>query len=146
MKVILLTDVKGVGRKHEVKNVADGFAINKLFPQKLAEPATEAKLAEVARAYAAKEAQKAAEEAALDRKVDALRGARVEVKARATPQGGLFKAVGQKEIVRAILEQKLLEIPVPSIVVEPIHHTGEHKVILKGVHAKADLMVVVVPL
>ncbi len=38
MKVILLKDVRGVGMHGEVKNVADGYAINKLFPSKMAEP------------------------------------------------------------------------------------------------------------
>ena len=41
MKVILLQDVPKVGRKYEIKNIADGFARNKLFPKKLAEQARE---------------------------------------------------------------------------------------------------------
>ena len=41
MKVILNQDIGGVGRKYEVKNVADGYAANFLFPRKLAVPATD---------------------------------------------------------------------------------------------------------
>ncbi|MDZ4225909.1 MAG: 50S ribosomal protein L9, partial [Patescibacteria group bacterium] len=44
MKIILLKDVRGIGAHHEVKSVADGYARNFLFPQKLAEPATEEKV------------------------------------------------------------------------------------------------------
>ena len=44
MKVILLKDVKGVGMHGEVKTVADGYAVNKLLPMKLAEPATDEKI------------------------------------------------------------------------------------------------------
>jgi large subunit ribosomal protein L9 len=146
MKVILLADIKKIGRKGEVKNVADGYATNLLFPKKLAEPATDAKLAEVARMQAEKEAAKRAEEAALDRMLDGLRGARIEVPARATPHGGLFKAVGQKEISRAILEQRSLEIPTPSIDTEPLHTTGEHTVKLKSANTKSEITVVVTPI
>ena len=40
MKVILLTDIKGSGRKYDVKNISDGYAMNFLLPNKLAERAT----------------------------------------------------------------------------------------------------------
>ena len=40
MKIILKEDIKGVGRKYEVKNVADGYANNFLIPKKLAEYAS----------------------------------------------------------------------------------------------------------
>ena len=144
MKVILLADVKKIGRKGEVKTVADGYATNLLFPKKLAEPATEAKLKIHEEARLAKEAEKLAQEAAYDRMVDTLRGAKVEIKARATPKGGLFKAVGQKEVAQAIREQKSLEFPVSMIILEPLHTTGEHAVELKSANKKADLIVSIV--
>lgn len=48
MKIVLLQDVRGVGKKHEVKQVADGYAMNFLLPRGLAAPATADKLAESA--------------------------------------------------------------------------------------------------
>lgn len=144
MKVILLADVKKIGRKGEVKVVADGYATNLLFPKKLAEPATEAKLKAHEEARLAKEAEKVAQEMAYDRMVDTLRGGKVEIKARATEKGGLFKAVGQKEVAQAIREQKSLEFPVPMIVMEPLHSTGEHTIGLKSANKKADLIVSIV--
>ncbi len=143
MKVILLTDVKKIGRKGEVKNVADGFATNMLFPKKLAEPATEAKLKAIEEEKVAKESQRQAEEAAFDKVVDSLRGSRIEVKARATEKGGLFKAVAEKEISLAIRTQKSLEVPEKAIEVEPLHIIGEHAVGLKSAHKKADITVVI---
>ena len=145
MKVILLADVKKIGRKGEVKNVADGYATNLLFPKKLAEPATEEKLKAYEQARLAKEAEKQAQELAHDKMVDSLRGAKVVVKARATEKGGLFKSVGQKEVAQAIREQKSLEIPVPMIILEPLHTTGEHTIVLKSQNKKADITVSVVP-
>ena len=47
MKVILLQNVKKIGKKHEVVNVADGYANNALFPKKLAVPATQKELARI---------------------------------------------------------------------------------------------------
>jgi large subunit ribosomal protein L9 len=61
MKVILLKDVRGVGQHGTVQNVADGYAINRLFPAKLAEPATEAKLKEIEATAAVRAAQIAQE-------------------------------------------------------------------------------------
>ncbi len=143
MKVILLTDVKKIGRKGEVKNVADGFATNMLFPKKLAEPATEAKLKAIEEEKVAKESQRQAEEAAFDKVVDSLRGSRIEVKARATEKGGLFKAVAGKEISLAIRAQKSLEVGEKAIEVEPLHTIGEHTVSLKSANKKADITVVI---
>src|SRR5258708_3880321 len=103
MKVILLKDVRGVGIHGDVKTVADGYAINKLFPSKLAEPATEEKMKQVESQKAARqEAAKKVEEQ-LDNKVLQLRGKKVVLQSRATEKGGLFKTIAAKDIVKAIL-------------------------------------------
>src|SRR3989344_8752926 len=65
MKVILLKDVRSVGQHGEVKSVADGYALNFLFPKKLAEPATEEKIRQL-------EARKKAHEAEALKGVEAL--------------------------------------------------------------------------
>ncbi len=144
MKVILLGDIKGVGHKNEVKNVSDGYALNFLFPKKLAEPATDGKLQIIEQAKQAKEKEQKDKEAALDKLVDMLRGSTVEVKVRATEKGGLFKSVGKADVSRAIREQKSLEIPETVIHLEPLHTTGEHTVTLTSRNKKADMTVKVV--
>ena len=71
-------------------------------------------------------------------------GARVEIAARATEKGGLFKAVGPAEIVRALKEQKGIEVPEACIALEhPLKTTGEHAVELKNKNAKATLTVAI---
>ena len=84
MKVILLKDIRGVGQRHEVKNVADGYAVNFLFPNKAAEPATEAKLKafEADKAKRDTEAQKLEEQTIS--KLTMLQGKTVTISSRAT--------------------------------------------------------------
>lgn len=144
MKVILLKDVRAVGQHGEIKEVADGYARNFLFPHKYAEPATEEKMA----AYAARkqelEAARAKEEEFLNNKVASLRGKQVSVMARATEKGGLFKSVTPTDIVKAIRAQHSLEIPESAVVVkEHIKTVGEHGVMLESKKEKAELIVAV---
>lgn len=142
MKVIFLRDVKGVGQKGTVKEVNDGYAANFLLPQKLAEVATDAKLAAVAKAEADKQAQKDAEALALDTKVDSLRGAVLTISVKAAPSGGLFKKVTEADVVKAIRAQKSLEMPEGAIVMdEPLRAVGDHAVGLKSAHKKAEVTV-----
>ena len=145
MKVILLKDVRGVGMHGEIKNVADGYAINGLFPKKLAEAATPEKVAKFEAMRAEHEAQKAQEEEQFDNKVAALRGKKVSLSIRATEKGGLFKAVHEKDVAKAILGEHALGIPEGAITFpEPIKTVGEHVVMLKSKNNKAEFGVVVV--
>lgn len=144
MKVILLKDVRGVGQRHEVRNVADGHAINYLFPQKLAEPATEAKIRELEAQKAAHEAELQKQEEALGKSVQQLNGKKVTLHVRATEKGGLFKAVTSKDVARAILAEHGIEIPESAIQFSAhIKTVGEHAVALASKSHKAELTVAV---
>lgn len=144
MKVILLKDVRNVGMHGTIKEVADGFARNYLFAHKLAEPATEEKIAAFNAAAAAREAEarKAAEQ--LDTKVQSLNGKTVSLAVRATDKGGLFKAVGPADIAKAIRAEHSLEIPEESVVLsQPIKTVGEHALLLQSKSHKVSFGVVV---
>ena len=146
MKVILLKDVRGVGMHGEIKNVADGYAINGLFPKKLAEAATSEKIADVEAKRVAHEAEMQKEAEQLDNKVAALRGKTITISSRATEKGGLFKAVHEKDVAKAILGEHALAIPEDAITFpEPVKTVGEHVVLLKSKNQKAEFGVVVVP-
>ncbi len=137
--MILLKDVRGVGSVRDIKNVADGYAINFLFPQKLAEPATEEKIKQLETAKQAHDADLHKREEELVHKVQSLHGKRVTIASRATEKGGLFKAITQKDIAKAILAEHSLEIPEAAIVIpEPIKTVGEHIVSLHSKSTKAD--------
>jgi len=144
MKVILLKDVRGVGQHGEIKNVADGYAINKLLPFKLAEPATEEKMRQYEKNKAAHEAEAVKLEEQQSNKIKSLHGKKVTISAKATEKGGLFKAIAEKDIAKAILAQLSLEIPLESIgIQEPIKTVGEHVVQLQNKSQKAELSVVI---
>ncbi|HEV8666829.1 MAG TPA: 50S ribosomal protein L9 [Candidatus Paceibacterota bacterium] len=145
MKVILLKDVRGVGMHGEVKNVADGYAINKLFPQKMAEPATDEKIKQYEAKKVEHEAQLAKEEEQLGNKIKSLNGKKVTITAKATEKGGLFKGIIEKDIAKAILAEHSLEIPTDLMTLEnPIKTTGEHTVTIESKSQKSSLTVEVI--
>lgn len=146
MKVILLKDVRGVGQHHEVKNVKDGYAINFLFPQKLAEPATEEKVKALESSKKAHEAELEKAEEALTEKILKLKGKRVALQSKTTEKGGLFKAIAAKDVARAIKAEHDVDIPEEAIgFPEHIKTAGEHTVLLSSKTQKVELLVAVVP-
>lgn len=124
MKIILMHDVGGVGKRHEVKDVSDGYALNFLIPRGLAEQATKEKLAAHEKHVAEDTAKKAKEGEALKAAVKSLNGARIQLTVRATEKGGLFKTIGPQEIARALREQKSV-----SISPDAVHPLGAIKTI-----------------
>ena len=105
MKVLLLADVKGSGKKGELVNVSDGYARNFLFPKKLAKEANaqalnELKNAEESKAFKIKQETEAAQASA-----DKINGKSVSILAKAGQGGKLFGSVTAKEIAEAIKKQ-----------------------------------------
>ena len=146
MKVILLKDVKGVGRIHDVKDVADGYAINNLLPRKLVELATPEKIERWKATAAQHEQEIAAQEKTLAAHIKELNGARFDISARATEKGGLFKAIGAPEIIRAIKAEKKLDIPESAVKLEhPLKTTGEHSVEFRAHGATSTIIVAIAP-
>lgn len=105
MKVVLLKDIKGKGKKDDVLNVPDGYARNFLFPQKLAVEASAQALSEVKSKNEAKEhhAQEMLDN--LNALAKRLKGRGVTVSAKGGKEGKLFGSVTAKDIALAIKEQ-----------------------------------------
>ncbi|TSC85148.1 MAG: large subunit ribosomal protein L9 [Parcubacteria group bacterium Gr01-1014_17] len=144
MKVILLQDVTKVGKKWEVKNVADGFAQNSLIPRRLAEAATASAVtrAEAARKFS--EENKVASAETLSRNLKTLEGVRVEISAKANEQGHLFAAIHESEITKAIKEKTGIVVS-PEFLksAHPIKTVGEHTIEIVAGDAKGACTVVV---
>lgn len=125
MKIILLKDVKGIGRAHESVEAKDGHALNYLIPKKMAVVATGAamKEAELRRRQAADRA--AIDSALLAQNISALAEARIVIRTKANEKGHLYDAVGKPEIIAAAKEQARIDLPEGAIALEkPIKELG----------------------
>ncbi|RAK20554.1 LSU ribosomal protein L9P [Anoxybacillus vitaminiphilus] len=110
MKVIFLKDVKGKGKKGEVKNVADGYAQNFLFRQGLAIEATPANL-KALEAQKNKQKREAEEELARAKQLkEQLEQLTVELSAKAGEGGRLFGSITSKQIAEALQSQHNIKI------------------------------------
>ena len=129
MKVIFNTDVRGQGKKGEMKEVSDGYARNYLLPRKLASEATADALNALKLKEKAKAAQMAKEKALAEENAKRLSGVVVQISARAGQGGRLFGAVTSQEIADALREQHGIELEKNKIVqAEPIKQFGSFEV------------------
>lgn len=129
MKVIFNVDVKGQGKKGEMKEVSDGYARNYLLPRKLAMEANADNLNAYKLKEKAKAAQIAKEKAAAQEIASKLSGIQVKIAAKAGSAGKLFGSVTSREISEALREQFGIEIEKQKIVqAEPIKSFGTFEV------------------
>ena len=146
MKVILLEDVKKLGKKGDLVDVSDGYARNFLFPRNLAKEATEGSLKQLKQVKdaIAKKKQKELEQAKELAKV--LSNTTVTLKVKAGEQGKLFGSVTSKDISEALKKQYNIEVDRRKIELqEPIKSLGSYKVDIKlapEVDAKLSVKIV----
>lgn len=129
MKVIFLQSVPRVGKKDEVKNVNDGYAVNFLFPKKLAEPATSSAVAKLEQRKKEIAIFKEVEETLLIKNLEELKGQIIELVGKANDKGHLFKSIHKEEIVKALQDKHKASIDAQYIDLErPIKEIGEFKI------------------
>jgi len=125
MKIILLKDIKKMGEVGEVLNVADGYARNFLFPQRLAEQATERslkKVEEIKTKKLQKEENKTKEIREIAKEIS---GKKIIISAKAK-DGKLFGSVDANKIAEEIKKQLSVEIASDAIKIKvPIKEIGE---------------------
>jgi large subunit ribosomal protein L9 len=146
MKVILLGDVKALGKKGDVVNVAEGYARNFLLPRNLASEANKGALAEHAaqkRAREKRDAQTLADAKELANKLEATQ---LAVKAKAGGNGKLFGAVTNADVANAIARDLSVDVDKHKIEIKSqIKTLGTYPVEIKlhrNVVAKATINVV----
>ncbi len=144
MKVILLAKVRGLGDINDVKEVADGYARNFLFPHHLAVQASAKSVADL---EAHKKRQAKLEAADLQRQqsvAERLDGVEVALKEKTNDEGVLYAAVGSQKIVDS-LKKMGFEITKDQIIItKPIKEVGEHEVTVKfrhGLEATVNIVV-----
>ncbi len=132
MKVILLQDVKNMGKAGNVVNVSDGYARNFLIPKGLVKEATPANMKELERIKAANAAilaENLESAQALEKKIAMLR---VTIKTKGGEGGRLFGSITAKDIADALQQQHGIGIDKKKFILEsPIKQTGEHVVEIK---------------
>lgn len=129
MKVILLQDVKGMGKAGEVAKVSDGYARNLLIPKGLVKEATNSNLRELERQNAANAAKKAEGLESAQALAKQLALLRVKLVTKGGEGGRLFGSITAKDIAEGLMNQHKIEIDKRKIVLDnPIKQTGEHVV------------------
>ena len=132
MKVVLLADVKGHGKKDEVVEASDGYARNYLIPRGLAKEATKGALSEVKGKNEAKAYHKEQELLAAKETAKKLEGAKVTIKSKAGENGRLFGKITNQNVADAIKYQLHVVIDKRKIVLpDGIKNIGSQSVEIK---------------
>lgn len=128
MKVILLQDVAKIGKRSQVVEVPDGYALNQLIPKRMAEAATVVNMKRIEKLQASAQASSAADEARFEAAHKALTEKTIKIPTELNEQGHSFKAVSELVIAEAAQEMGI-DIEAAMIVVgQPIKEAGEHTV------------------
>ena len=132
MKIVLLKDLHKVGRKYDVVEVADGFALNSLIPSKAAEIATPSNISKYSKLKDVETASRKAIEEEVVAKLDKLVSATFTIQAKANEQGHLFAAVHKEEIINAVKDQAGVNLDPEYIALEgALKQVGTFEVPLK---------------
>lgn len=142
MKVILLKDVAKIGKKFDVKNVADGYALNFLIPKKLAVLATKEAVSKIEESKKTEMAEKNIQNELLLKNLETLASSGVVMKGKANEKGHLFAGIDKKELISEIKKQVRLDIPEDLIEMDkPLKEVGDHKIQISYNKKKFDLIV-----
>jgi len=142
MQIILLKDVKKLGKANKITNVADGYARNFLFPQGLAEQATEGSLKRVEKIKIEKAEEEKAKAEELRKSAEKISGKKITISVKAK-DGKLFGSVDVGKIAEEIKAQLSIEVDSDKIKIDsPIKEVGENKVeIVFSDEIKSNLVV-----
>ena len=129
MKVILLQDVKKLGKKGEVADVADGYARNFLIPRGLAEEANRGSIKQLKQEQKALERKRERELEEAKELAQKLSGISLTLSVKAGDQGKLFGSITNKDIYDALVKQYKVEVDRRRIELEdPIRALGDYQV------------------
>lgn len=143
MKVILMADVKNLGKKGDLVQVAEGYARNYLLPRGLATEATEGKMKQLAQQQASAARRKMKEEERSRELAARLDGLTVKVFGRAGESGRLFGSVNNKDIAEALQREHGIEIDKRKIILkEPIKQLGTYPVQVR-LHPQVEAQLIV---
>ena len=129
MRVIFLKDVPRVGKKYDIKEVPDGYAVNFLLPRKLAETATVKAVALLEQKKKNIEIEREVQNDLLIKNLEEIKNKTITIKAKADEKGHLFSAIHEKTLVEEMGRQHHAQIAEEFIVLEkPIKSIGEFEI------------------
>lgn len=132
MKVLLRSDVKGVGRRGDIVNVSSGHARNFLLPNDLAIVANDGTIAQADVMRKSRELQIATDRESARNLATSLAAKTISISAKAGNEGRLFGSVSAAEIVKAVLDQTGVTIDRKHVQLEaPLRTLGEHLVVVE---------------
>lgn len=147
MKVIFKKDVPGIGRMHDVKNVADGYAINFLFPRNLAVAASATAVKDIEKKKADKAAEAQVQENLLIKSLATLKDSTVTLRGKASEKGHLFSSIHAEDISKALAEQVHMSVDARFIkIAHPIKEVGEHVINVEVGERKGTFKLIVAAL
>ena len=143
MKVVLLKDVKNMGKRDDIVNVSDGYARNFLFPQKLAAEATPGTLKEIERKRAAQDAREAELRTEALAKAEVLKNKTIVLQVKCGDKGRLYGSVTAAEVAEALEKQHGIKADKRKIDIgDPIRETGIREIsvwLYSGITTKMKL-------
>ena len=129
MRVILLDNVRGIGKIGDIKDVKDGYARNFLFPRNLGKLATRANQKEAETLKAKRVILLAQEEERALQAAEKLKDLNLEITARTSPTGSLYASINKAELIKHIKEKAGVELTTDMIVLhDALKSTGSHQV------------------
>lgn len=131
MKVILLEDIKGIGKRREIKNVKTGYANNFLFKQGKAVEATKANIEKMEEEIRLEKENHAKHIADAKKTKEQLEKFKVDLKAKSGPDGKLYGSVTSMDVSDAIEKASGLKIDKRKVVMDNIKNQGEYDVKVK---------------
>ncbi len=143
MKVVLLKDVKNMGKRDDILTVSDGYARNFLFPQKLAAEATPGTLKEIERKRAAQDAREAELKAEAQAKAELLKNKVIVLEVKCGDKGRLYGSVTAQEVADALEQQHGIKADKRKIDIgDPIREVGIREIsvwLYSGITTKMKL-------
>ena len=144
MKIILLKDVAKVGRKYDIKDVSDGYALNMLIPRGLAVQGTVEQVKKIEQMKKADQAEKMIQGELLLKNLETIKNLTLNLREKANDKGHLFAGVTKEMLVSEIFKAIRMNIDPESIKLEkPLKENGEHKVTIEALGKKAEFTVVI---
>lgn len=144
MKVIFLKDVAKVGKRNDVKEVNDGYAINFLFPNKLAERATDKAIKDLELKKKELTVQREIQEELLVKNLEEIKGKVITIEAKANEKGSLFSSIHKKEILEAMQKEHRATINEEFLILEkPIKEVGEFEIPINIKGKKSSFQLIV---